>query len=288
MVSYLDWSFLSIGAFFNFNHPASGYFSNTQTTLRLAEDRNYTKGRVWETFRSNWVWESGVEYASQPINISGVYVNNNYVPIGTTGSYAYTLQYPLGRVVFDSALPVATTVEMDYSCKYVNVYPADSPWFRELQFNSFRSDSPMYRQYGSGIWSVDAKHRVQLPAIFVECSPRLDIKPRALGGGEFLYQDVLLHVFTETPVERKNMMDIFTLQKEHRIAMYDKNTLASSGDFPLKVDGSLAASAKCFPVLIQNYPWRSAYICETIPQTITNTIPGLYCGVVRTTLEIIN
>ena len=286
VTAFLSWAFLNTGAFFNVSHPSSGVYNNPFSTLRKCEDPNYLTGQVYETFRSNWVWESGLNYSSQPINISGVYVNNTFQPIGTTGVLAYTLDYPKGRVVFNSPISSSAKVEIDYSYRYVNVYPTDNTSFRQLMFNSFRSDSPMYSQSGSGNWATSSQNRVQQPAIFVESVPRRVIIPKQLGGGQFVRQDLLFHIFCETPGERNNLVDILLLQKEHKIYLFDKNQVATSGAFPLKIDGSLNDNPLTYPDLVNNYTWRSAYFYEVTTQEITDYVPGLYRGIVRATLEI--
>jgi hypothetical protein len=286
VVDFFTWSLLGIGAFFNVNRPtSSGAYGGSQYKLRLAEDPNYNKGQVWEGFRANWVWESGVDYAYQPIPISGVYLNNTFLPLSTSGNYSYKINYPLGRVVFASSIPINSRVELDFSYKYINCYQADSPWFKELQFNSFIIDTN-FDNYGSGVRSTMAQNRIQLPAIIVESVPRRTLKPYQQGGGQWVYQDLLFHIFAETTYERGNLVDILTYQKEKRIFFYDKNAISSANAFPLDYYGSITPSAVCYPDLIRLYPGLSAFFYEVTSQETVNLSPGLFQGIVRAQMEV--
>lgn len=289
MVEFLSWAFLGIGAFTNVNRPTSGYYGGMPYRLRLSEDPNYSKGQVWEGFRSNWVWESGIDYtAYSPVSISGVYLNNNFLPLNSSGHYSYKINYPLGRVVFASSLPPNSQVEVNFSYKNINVCQADSPWFKELQFNSLRVDNSHFNLYGSGNWSTSAQNRLQLPAIVVEVVPRRTLKPYQQGGGQWIYQDVLFHIFAETSVERGNLMDILTYQKHKKIASFDKNIISSANAWPLDFDGSIAPSAVCYPDLIRLYPGFDAYFFDTASFESDNLSPGFFSGIVRAQMEMVN
>ena len=69
--TYLDWGLLGIGGFSNVSIPTSGAYGGTFDRLRLVDDPSYTLGQVWEGPRKDWVWESGVEYSTQPTELTG-------------------------------------------------------------------------------------------------------------------------------------------------------------------------------------------------------------------------
>lgn len=285
--AFLTWGFLCIGAFVNITRPASGAYGGLYSRLRLSEDPNYTKGQVWEGFRSNWIWESGLDYSTQPISISGIYLNNTFLPISTTGTYAYAINYPLGRVVFDNPISRTSQVDLNYSYRYVNVYQADAPWFRDLQFNSFRVDDSHFNLYGSGTWSTNAQNRIQLPAVVVEVVPRRTFKGKELGGGSFIYQDVLFHIFAETSFDRGNLVDILTYQKQQRINLFDKNLVNTADAWPINNDGMVVPSSLCYPDFVNRYfNGKNAYFFDTFSQESENLTPGYFSGIVRATLEI--
>lgn len=287
LVDFFNWAFLGIGAFFNITLPQSGVYGGQPNRLRCVSDPYYSGGQVWETYRNNWVWESGVEYAYQPIAISGIYLNGTFLPSNTTGKYNYSLDYPRGRVTFNNTtISPTSVVQMEFSFRYVNTYTDDSQWFKELTFNSLRVDDPNYFLNGSGVWNTLSQNRVQMPAIVVEGVPRRSYYGRQLGGGQFLYQDVLFHIFAETPYERNNLADILTYQYRKKIYLYDRNLITNSSAWPLDLNGSIVSGAMTYPSLINNYSTRSAYFYEMTAEDMTNTVPGLYTAVVRTTFEI--
>lgn len=286
-VAFLDWGLLNIGGFFNVTRPtSSGAYGGRQYRLRLSEDDNYEKGQVWEGFRSNWVWESGLQYPIQPTQISGVYLNGTFLPTATTGNFAYSINYPLGRVTFNNPIVPTSQVELNFSYKYINVYEGDAPWFKELQFNSFRVDDPQFSLYGSGVWSVMAQNRIQMPAIVVEPVPRRRFVGYQLGGGQWVYQDVLFHIFSEDAFMRDQLVDIITTQRNAKITLFDKNQLIASGAMPINYNGSLNANPLCYPDLVANYPWNAAYFFETSSEEENEVVPGFYQAITRVTFEI--
>lgn len=288
MVSFFDWGLLNVGGFTNVRLASSGAYGGDQSRLRLSDDPSYTKGQVWEGFRGNWVWESGLEYGYQPIRISGIYINNAYYPTTTTGTYAYVINYPLGRVVFDSAINTASVVKCEFSYKYVNVTTADVPWFREIMFNSLRVDDPQFHQYGSGQWAVPAQMRVQLPAIVVEHGPSRKHTPHALGGGTRTQTDVLFHVFAETSYDRDQIVDIIDHQYEHTIDTYDYAIVLDNNKFPLDHNGNIVPSALMYPVLVNpDGPYKGQKIVFKDTRVIDqNYNLPLFEGAVKVTVEI--
>ena len=129
IVEFLDWALLEKGNYFNVDLGETSPNGHDYSRLRLSSDDNFTAGQVWEGFRENWVWQSGVSYSPAPIvgadninpGISGVYVDSTFYPSDTTGIYAHYIDYYNGRVVFDAAIPTGTTVQTEYSYKWINV-----------------------------------------------------------------------------------------------------------------------------------------------------------------------
>jgi hypothetical protein len=103
-VGFFNWALLEAGAFFNVSIPTSGIYGGDSHKLRLVDDPNYTAGQVWEGFRSNWIWESGVFSDDPPVNISGVHIGGAFYATRSThpnynASYAHYIDYANGRVV---------------------------------------------------------------------------------------------------------------------------------------------------------------------------------------------
>ena len=99
LLEYFDWALLDIGNYFNSTLGETGPNGEDYSKLRSSSNDQYTNGQVWEGFRKNWVWQSGVDYSPAPLvgtnntkpGVSGVYVDDNFYPNTTTGDYAHTM-----------------------------------------------------------------------------------------------------------------------------------------------------------------------------------------------------
>jgi hypothetical protein len=292
LISHVQWGLLGIGAFDTVRRNQTGPLGGDESRLRLVSDPRYSTGMVWEGFRQDWVYESGVEYAIQPVAISGVYVNGAFVPAASTGTYAHHIDYPRGRVVFDNPLPSTTTVQCEYSYRKVRLTSADEPWWQEVQLDSLRIDDPAFLQAASGAWNILAENRIQLPAIVVESVMRVGrLEPFQIGNTSRVHrQDVCFHVLTESPFDRKQLHDILVEQWQQRFYLYDKNAVLAADAFPLTGDGQLRPGASGYPALVEDpsqggYRWR---VCEWhgVRSEERDTLPPLYGVTVRATFEI--
>lgn len=285
LIEYFNWGLLGIGAFFNVR------ITDDESQLRITEDPLFVKGRVWEPFRNDIVWESGVLYGLQPIGISGVYVNGTFRPTSSSGTYAHYVDYARGRVVFNTALPANSEVKMEYTYRYFHWTSADVPWFRQLMFDSLRVDNNQFLQYGSGAYAILGQNRVQLPAVVVEVIPRRVMEGYQIGGGQKVKQDILFHIFTENPWDRKTLLDVITYQNNETIYTFDKNLIAQQERFAFTETGALASGALTYPRLIAptgegGFYWKKLTFEKISTQESIN-MPPLFQGVVRGTFEIV-
>jgi len=76
-----------------------------------------------------------------PVSVS-LSVNGTGITTGTAG-LTHHINYPLGRVIFDSPLNTGTdNVVAQYSYRNVQTYIADStPWLTEIQWDTYRPDT---------------------------------------------------------------------------------------------------------------------------------------------------
>ena len=184
ILEFLDWALLEKGNYFNVDFGETSPNGFDYSKLRLSSDDNYTAGKVWEGFRENWVWQSGVNYSPAPIvgtshtqpGISGVYVNNTFYPSNTTGTYAHYVDYYNGRIIFDSAIPTGSTVQAEHSYKWINVmYANEVPWIQDVQYRTYDMTSEFFTN-GKGKWDTPPDARIQLPSIAIEVVPRRSMK----------------------------------------------------------------------------------------------------------------
>ena len=287
---YLDWAFLGIGGWSNVEMPTSGAYGGTYDTLRLVSDPSYTNGQIWESASKDWVWETGTAYTGySPIQISGVYVNDTLYTTGDS-TYGHHYNYPLGRVVFDSAIPTTSTVKVEYSYRNVQTYVADqAPWWDELQYNSLRVDDTTYSSTGSGSWGILANNRVQMPAVVLETVPRRRFTPYALGNtSQIVKQDVIFHILAESRWWRNQLVDILSYQIDSQVWLFDTDTLIESGAYPLDYRGMKVSSPLNYDDVVDTVQYRSqlARMTEMNIMEMETHDARLHEGTVRATFEV--
>ena len=281
---FFNWGLLGVGAFTNVTIPSGAYPSGIgshaydPSALRPARDPRYTAGQIWEGFRSNWVYESGIEYSRQAIPISGLFVNGTYRSNSPSGPSGYRVNYPEGRILFNTPVATGSVVRCAYSFKNVRLDMDDAPWFKAVQFDSMNPADPQFQSpNGSGAWDVLSANRVQLPAIVISAVPRVAMEGLQLGNlSRVHYQDVMFHIVAETKFDLKQLHDIVVSHWERRIEGVDKKKLAQEGRFPLAYDGTLNPSGLSYPQMVDPaggsglYRWRKM----TFDQIRSNEVPA--------------
>jgi len=293
LIEYFDWALLEKGNYFNSSLGELAPNGEDYSKLRLSSDDNYTAGQVWEGFRKNWVWQSGVSYSPAPIvgtnnekpGISGVYIDGSFQPTSGIGTYSHRVDYFNGRVVFDTAIPTGTTVQVEHSYKHINVVYANSvPWLREIQTNTLQPTSSFFNT-DKGTWNIPPESRLQLPAIAIEIVPQRNFKGYQLGGGQWVFTDVLFHCLAEDEVARNQLVDIVSLQNDKNVYLFDSNKINSSGDFPLDYRGSPVPSALRYPDLVSRYNGGNLRLTKASVQEMIMVDSNIFGGIVRMTTE---
>ena len=129
--------------------------------------------------------------------------------------------------------------------------------------------------------------RVQLPAIAVEVIPRRTLKGYQLGGGQYVYTDVLFHCLAEDSYTRNKLVDIVSLQNDKTILTFDSNSLATANKFPRDGFGFLNPNALRYPDMIEDYHEFKLTFQNMVVQNMDTINTNFYAGIVRTTTEII-
>jgi hypothetical protein len=294
-VNFYDWGLTDAGGFYNIDIPQVDIYGGDRHKLRVVDNPNYTAGQCWEGYRQNWVWEGSGNIdgvTEQPIDISGVFVDGSFYATGNVDKPFY-IDYPLGRVVFDTAEPTTSEVTVAYSHKRVQVVPAEGiSWFRQLQQNSFRTEENFQVQ-GSGNWIRLGQTRVQLPAMAVEVVPARDTQGYELGGGQWIRSDILFYVMAENHWEAVNLMDTVIGQNDRTINLFDTTKVAQSGVSPFTFENGNqrelrghAVPSGLYPNLVNNYRFRKCFIYESRGENITQLSADLYMGVARCKTEV--
>ena len=301
LVEFFDWGLLEKGNYYNVSIPTSGAYGGDKHRLRLVDEPSYTYGQVWEGFRENWVWQSGISHSPAPLvndnasypGVSGVFVDGDFRPSSGVGPHAHYIDHFLGRVVFDSAIATGSTVEAEYSYKWINVcYANNVPWLREIQYNSRRIDNPEFLAEKKGDWDQLAQTRFQLPAVAVEIVPRRTFRGYQIGGGQWVYTDVLFHIVAEDEYTRNKLIDVITFQNDKTIYTIDINRLDRENKYPLDHRGSPNSGALRYPDVVSSsgdggYRLRSMAFLNMTSQEMSVINPNLYTAIVRAKTKVI-
>lgn len=287
--SYLDNGFLKIGGFVNIDIPHSGITQMGQHQLYPTELPGYDNFQVWQSFKKDWVWETGISYQNfQPNQFSGVYVNNMFYP-GPTGSgiYSYHVNYQLGRIIFDQPLTSGTNMQTSYSYKWCQVYKSSTcSWWKQLQESTLENNQISKTNIGD--FSIGAEHRVQMPCIIIEPISRSDMIPYQLGAINFrVRQDFLLHIFTENNTHKNDILDILRLQNNKLLYLYDTNKTKEV--YGLDYKGVPKNNQLSYDNIINdnNYRWKSCYLYDMNILDIQNVNFDFGWCTLRVTSEII-
>ena len=298
LVEWLDWGLLNKGNYFNVTLGELAPNGEDYSRLRLATNDHYTTGQVWEGFRKNWVWQSGINVPTMdpPIvgsnnempGISGVYVDGNFEPTSGVGAFSHHVDYFNGRVIFDEPIATGTVVQAEYSYKYINVmYANNMPWYKEIQAKSLEP-AASFLDSDNGPWNIPPENRAQLPLIAIEVVPNRTFKGYQLGGGQFVYTDVLFHCLAEDEVTRNKIVDIVSLQNDKNILLFDSNKINANSDFPLDYRGVPVPSALRYPDLVEIYNKGKLRLTKTVVQNMVMHSTTVFGGVVRITTENVN
>jgi hypothetical protein len=288
-INFYDWGFLDSGSFYSIGIPQSGIYGGDRHILRSVNDPNYTNGQVWEGYRQNWVWESGVDGTTQqPVAISGVFIDDTFYATGNITQPFY-IDYSNGRVVFDSAISSTSEVKLEYSHKWLQVIPAEGiPWFRQIQQRSFRNESG-FQVSASGGWAQLGQTRVQLPALAIEVVPPVSLQGYQLGGGQWVNNDIMFHVITENHWECKNIIDTITYQNDRTIHLFDPTRVGMSGVSPFNYRNEVRENAipsGLYPNLVENFFWKKCWIENSRAQGVSQISPDLYIGSARCSTQV--
>jgi hypothetical protein len=197
----------------------------------------------------------------------------------------YKIDYPNGRVIFDTPVPATSTVSLNYSYKWIKVDQAEGiPFFRQIQFNSFELDNNFVTS--SGDWVQIGQTRLQLPVVLIEAVPKRTYEPYQLGGGQWANSDFVFYVMADRDAIVSDILDAITFQNDRIIKMFDTNTISKSGAYPIDIAGNLLNKKYTYPYLLENYPSADCRIHNSTISDITEISYSFYVGTARFSTQV--
>lgn len=295
LVEFFDWGLLEKGNYFNVELNEQAPNGEDYSRLRPIDEPRFATGQAWEGFRSNWIWQTGVNYSPAPITtdndgypgISGVYIDDIFYSNQTNGQYSHHVDYYNGRIVFDNPIPTGSKVQAEYSYKWINVtYACNLPWIRQIQQNSNQPNVDFVDGSNSD-QQIPAEATLQLPAIAIELVPTRRFKGYQLGGGQWVYTDVIFHCIAEDEITRNKLVDIVSLQNDKTILLFNTNKIHEDGRYSLDYRGAPVSGAMEYPeiVLSQDYNGGKLRLSNATVQSMTSINSNIYGGIVRMTTE---
>ncbi len=239
IVEFFDWGLLQKGNYFNVTLAETNRKGVDLSRLKISESKAFTRGQAWDALRGNWVWQSGIGFTPNPILITGIYLNDTFI-LPTNSQNPYYIDYYNGRVVFNTAIPATSKVQVEHSYKWINVDYANS------------LDGMKSVQNGEEV--LPPELTVRLPIIAIEVVNRGQMRGYELGGGQVIKTMVLFHCIATDEPTRNRMVDIVSYQNEKSIFTFDSVKIAKNGEFPLDYRGTPKAGALNFRDLVIKYP----------------------------------
>lgn len=288
IVEFFDWGLLQKGNYFNVTLNERNENNEDYSKLSYV-DLNHIDGTVFQSFRGNWVWQSGITYNPSPVYPSSIYIDGqlNVQPSGRD----YKIDYYNGRIIFTqpsgtsnpNGINKNTIVQIPHSYKYINVMYANSlPWLREIEYKS------LYNVDQDPNKTTPSEMKVQLPAIAVEIVPNRRMSGYQLGGGQYITNQILFHCMAENDFDLNRLIDIVSMQNDKTIYTFNSNSIAQSGAFPIKYDGTLSPNPLIYPELIKRFPGYNIRLSKCTANETKTINSNLFLCIVSIMAEIIN
>lgn len=290
--SFLDWGFINIGGFTNVNIPTKNISNFDLHILKPIKDHNQTDRTVWQSPRKDWIYESGVSYSGVSANsVTGIFVDSILYPAPTGNqTLGYTINYPEGKVIFNKQIAASSVIQLNYAYKNIQIYKMEEfPYWKQIQYNSLENKTG-FSLTDKGDFSISSEHRVQLPSVIIESVARSESRPFRLGDKSLIIeQDLVLHILSDQPRDKNNIVDIIRLQEDREIWLYNTNEIIKSGIYPLNFNGSKNINGQNYNIIVNNnnYRWLKCRITDVNISDINFTNIRMYGAAVRMSNEII-
>lgn len=228
------------------------------TSEEVLAEGGYLPGQVWQSLFKNWVYQNPPALNPSVVlrlwptafRASGVYIDGAF-RLEDDAVYPHSIDYINGRVIFDSPLPLETTVHGEYTYKTVQLLSL-------REFNNQLRFGVLEQQYktnpftaGQLIYPSGTTKISPLPIIFVENMGRT-YGEYQLGDRSLIARDELTcEIWALDESTRDNLIDLVSFQQRKSFPIINYNIVP----FPLSgLKNELSPNYVPYISLAQNEP----------------------------------
>lgn len=218
----------------------------------------YAAGQVWQSLFMNWVFENApalnpsvvLKHWPNAFRSSGVYIDGAF-RLEDDAVYPHSIDHINGRVIFDNALPLETTVHGEFTYKTVQILSL-------REFNNQLRFGVLEQQYktnpftaGQLTYPSGAMKIAPLPIIFIENMGRT-FGEYQLGDRSLIAKDELTcEIWALDESTRDNLIDLVSFQQRKSFSIINYNV----APFPLSgLKNELSPDYIPYISLAQNEP----------------------------------
>jgi hypothetical protein len=200
------------------------------TAQEILAEGGYQPGQVWQSLFRNWIYQNPpalnpsviLRHWPTAFRASGVYIDGAF-RLENDAVYPHSIDYINGRIIFDSPLPLDTTVHGEFSYKNVQI-------LNLRQFNNQLREGALEAQYKSNpftagqlIYPSGSTRVIPLPIIFTE-NVRRTHSNYQLGDRSLVLTDELkCEIWALDESTRDNLIDLVSLQARKSFPVINYN-----------------------------------------------------------------
>jgi len=284
---HYDWHLLKIGGWIDVLVGGGAFRPGDPSQLRMVNDLNHPAGTVWQGRRKDWVWETDVDYIDvngdeqNPVTVGTPVVN------GVSTAIPYKVNYQEGTIIFDSPITPNSVVQVQHAYRSVQTYVGSKcAWWQEFQYHSMKTDNNQFLKFDQGNWSINSHKRVQMPSVVIKVVPRGTAGGYELGSHSLdVNREIMFHILTEDDNMMNNLMDIFNLQTDKSIWLFNINKIIEDNQYPLDSNGDLVNSNVYPDFIEEEYRYIKTRMENSRISNIEQIHPNLFESVVQTTFS---
>lgn len=272
---WLNDLFLRDGFFTNVSTGETDIYGRDISEMIHTEDPTYITGRVWQSAFKEWVHESGIiptnNLITAPILSDGVTVDGTFYPKdplapGFNPAFSHAIDYRNGRVIFDTPVSLASTVQGEFAYKEITVDLAAT--FENENKEFFVETNYKDNPFQTGVITFPEENSRTLPMVLIDVTS-MGYTAYELGNASNLMElQGSLIIWSRDDYIRDQIEDLIGSQEHVVVPGIDFN------DAPYPLDyrndrNALYTSYGDMASIYSPYFWRRIYIDDIDSRRIT-------------------